>query len=187
MGIVTPLLYVAGRVPGICVTLFYGRDVPLAALWCRQNRLNVCQEDGVGQQGAIVFNLSSRRLSYGDQVVTLTPTQGRIMHALAAGKPVLLPAIISFVWHIDDEPGDPDRNVKTQVFRIKRQLKESNFPLRINVIWGRGYVLSEPISLISSYEPPILIPAQFRADFLAAMEATRDVAARERVFAGMRG
>jgi hypothetical protein len=51
MGIVTPLLYVAGRVPGICVTLFYGRDVPHAALWCRQNRLNVCQEDGDADDG----------------------------------------------------------------------------------------------------------------------------------------
>lgn len=135
----------------------------------------------------MILNVSTNTLSHDGAHVQFASMQTRLIEALASGKAVTYERLISLMWEERDEPENAYNNVRVQIRIARNKLFAHNFPLAIRSIHSTGYVLSTPVKIVHDGAPPIVIPAALRADLEAALNASRNTKAAERVFAGMVG
>jgi two-component system KDP operon response regulator KdpE len=98
--------------------------------------------------GDLVVDLSRREVRVANRVVTLTPTELRLLSCLVqhAGQVVSQERLVAEVWG-PDRGGSADL-VKQYVFHLRQKLEaDPRQPRRILTRWGEGYLLQrvEPV------------------------------------------
>jgi two-component system KDP operon response regulator KdpE len=95
--------------------------------------------------GPLNFNPSTGQLNYNDKEISLTPTEGRILHHLMrnAGQVVTHSSLADAVWG-EDYPGAVD-SLKVYIRRLREKLEtEPQQPQLILTKAGIGYLMIKP-------------------------------------------
>ncbi len=95
--------------------------------------------------GPLNFNPSTGQLNYNDREISLTPTEGRILHHLMrnAGQVVTHSSLADAVWG-EDYPGAVD-SLKVYIRRLREKLEnEPQQPQLILTKAGIGYLMIKP-------------------------------------------
>jgi two-component system KDP operon response regulator KdpE len=95
--------------------------------------------------GTLSFNPSTGQLKHNDREISLTPTEGRILHHLMrnAGQVVTHSSLAESVWG-EDYPGAVD-SLKVYIRRLREKLESApQQPQLILTKAGIGYLLIKP-------------------------------------------
>ena len=90
---------------------------------------------------------ADRRLVHDDgQVVTLTPSEARVMHLFAANPDMVFSREeILAVSRLRQHAGRTDRSVDNFIRRLRQKIEpDPSVPVFIETCWGRGYALRTP-------------------------------------------
>ena len=94
--------------------------------------------------GALRFNSSLRKISYGEKNITLTKTEGLILYELMAKRGgIITPSeLVEEIW--GKEYQENACNIKTYIYRLRNKLeKDPSSPTLILTIPGEGYYLAK--------------------------------------------
>ena len=163
----------SARVPG---AIFCGCDVPVAPLSRDENRFFVGHYDA-----------TTGLLTGGVRPYYATRLRGRFIQVMASGEPLSRDQIIERVWAENNDGSDRTLALQMLIHHLRNGLRDAGHPLKILLVRHRVYGFSAPVSVSSDPGGDVVVPAELRGDLLAALEASQNAAARDRVLAGMRG
>jgi two-component system, OmpR family, response regulator len=121
---------------------YLGKPFALAELLVRVQALHRRAPDGARPgDGALVLDPAAHAIAHGDERLPLTPTEFRLLAALAArpGEVVRRTALVAAGW--PDGAIVHDNTLDTYVARIRRKLRAAQAPVTITTARGIGYVL----------------------------------------------
>ena len=128
----------------------------------------------------MLLDVAYRRLVRGDQALSLTPLQCRIVETLARrGGVVSYDHLITVLWQAD-EPDDAQGTLKVSVCLLRRKLRLGGWPALVVTAWGRGFYLCVPVE-VRSAEPLIVIPMAMGASLRRLLWSHPDRTAADQI------
>lgn len=133
------------------------------------------------------LELTSRMLTLPpDLSVRLRQRDCQLLTLLAHGQPcVPLERLVRNLWdgEIDTNISDPHMHLRVHMHGLRGRLAKAGFPKLVRTVWGGGYALWQPITVLPMAEPTILIPPELVAPLRELMRSHPDYKAAQAFYA----
>ena len=107
---------------------------------------------------AMILDVSARTLTDGERTATLTPASVTIMRALVRVDRVSFDALIRALWP-NDEPSDAMNTLTTHIYKLRRTLRDADFPPLVGSVFRFGLTLNARVTITNDGGEPAVIPA----------------------------